>query len=50
MGRLLAGSIKIQQKEADKDRRADCRIETQPQKGDRTRDGCGGEITFEARS
>lgn len=39
------GSTKIQQREADKDGRADCRIETQPQRGDRRRDGCSGEIT-----
>lgn len=39
------GSTKIQQREADKDRRADCRIETQPQRGDRRRDGCSVEIT-----
>lgn len=31
---MAAGSIEIQQKEADKDRRANCRIETQPYRGD----------------
>lgn len=39
-----AGSIKRQEKDADKHRRAECRIETQPQRRDRRRDGCSGEI------
>lgn len=40
-----AGSIKRQEEDADKHRRAECRIETQPQRGDRKRrDGCSGEI------
>lgn len=39
-----AGSIKRQEKDADKHRRAECRIEKQPQWRDRRRDGCSGEI------
>lgn len=39
-------ALQIQEEEeADKRRRAKCRTEMQPQRGDGRRDGCTGEIT-----